>query len=256
MTTTEVNALTTLQLPVMEFEDVAALVPTVIRNLTNAQLNSFTTQQLSSFTLAQVSALTVAQRASLSAPKLAALPVVPVPATPAGPTLWLSPTTAAGNVPEIIDLADFASNFVRANIGNAASWAISPYSYVDQGVTHYEGEGVMFTINKLSSKNSKAILTVVYKNNTGSDERPYMYVRNLTGAIKGSLKVKWNGVTVLTVETGPMPTEVVDYYPDDLANFGAAGKLTPGQSTVLAIELEATGATNEITGEIFFGYYT
>jgi hypothetical protein len=265
LTTAGAGALTSSQLAAMELGDVAALSPVAVRNLSDQQLNSFTTRQLAAFTLAQAAALTTTQLNSLTAPKRAALPTIPVPPAPAVPTLWKDPSTVAGNVPEIVDLSDFANNFVRANIGNAASWTISPYSFVNQGVTTYDGEGVMFTINRLSKAVSKAVLTVIYKNNAadpnrpGKDlagnQRPYMYIRNLTGTIKGSLNVKWNGVTVLAVPTGAMPTGVIDYYPDESANFGAGGRLAPGQSTALVVELEATGATNQIKGEIFFGYY-
>ena len=156
--------------------------------------------------------------------------------------------------------------FTVANIGNAASWTLVPYSFVDNGTTYYDGEGIMFTINNVTTATSKVVLSLIYKNNGADPERPgidlngnqwpYMYVRNLTGAINGNLTVRWNGQTVAYVPSGDMPSDYIfEYYPDDDDHFQAAGKLVPGQSTAMVIEIEAKGAATVITGELFFGYY-
>lgn len=265
MTTAEVAVLSRPQLAAMEPEDVAAIIPPAIHNLTTDQLTALTTAGLAAFTDFQVLALSSEQLGSLDVPQRDALPVPPTPPAPAVPTLWIAPNTLAGNVEEIVSLSDFAVSFVRANIGNAASWVIKPYSFVDQGTTHYDNAGIVFTINNVSPATSKMVLTVAYKNNAADPSRPgkapdgsqhpYMYVRNLTGTIRGNMTIRWNGQTVVSASSGVMPGGVFDYYPDDLQNFGAAGKLTAGQSTALIVEIEATGAATEISGELFFGYW-
>lgn len=264
MTTAEVSALTTSQLAAMEPTDVAAIIPAAIHNLTTEQLTAFTTKEIAAFTPAQVTALTTDQVGSLTISQQNAIPAAPAPPTPPVRTLWLSPKVVAKNAPEIISLSDFANNCVRANIGNAASWTITPYSFVDAEVTYYDNAGVIFNINNVSPTASKAVLTVIYKNDVDNPERPgkdaagyqypYLYVRNLTGAIEGRFTVKWNGVTIVEA-SDELPGGVFDYYPDEVTNFGAGGKLAPTQSTGMVIEIEATGSATAISGEVFFGYY-
>jgi hypothetical protein len=270
LSTAQVKALTTAQLAAMEPEDVASVSPAAIGQLSTDQIKAFGVAELAAFTLPQVAEITTAQRAALSTQQRNALPVIPqFPVPPPTPGFWLDEKTVPGNVTRIVDLGDFANNVVRANIGNAASWSIAPISYQDaQGNVQYDNWGVKFNIDNISYTPSKAVLTVVYKNNAaaprspgdGKDSQgyqyPHLYITNLRGKINGDISVKWNGRTVLPATSGILPsTELFDYLPDDLANFGPiAGRLAPDQVTAFVIEIEAAGSSAAVSGEIFMAY--
>lgn len=269
LSTAQVKALTTAQLAAMEPEDVAAVSPAAIGQLSTDQIKAFSVAELAAFTLPQVAEITTAQRTALSTQQRNALPVIPqFPVPPPTPGFWLDEKTVPGNVARIVDLADFANNVVRANIGNAASWSIAPISYLDaQGNVRYDNWGVKFNIDNISYTPSKAVLTVVYKNNAAAPRRPgdgkdaqgyqypHLYITSLNGKINGDISVKWNGQTVFSATSGTLPTGNFDYLPDDPANFGPIeGRLAPDQVTAFVIEIDAVGSAVAISGELFMAY--
>jgi hypothetical protein len=82
----------------------------------------------------------------------------------------------------------------------------------------------------------------------------------LIGAVEGYFSIKWNGQTVVYIDSKVDPQDLVpdyvyEYYPDDPANFGVGGRLAAGESTAMVVEIEAAGSATNISGDIFFGYY-
>jgi hypothetical protein len=270
LTSAGISALTTAQLAAMQTEDIAAISPSAIFNLSTDKLSAFTTQGLAAFRLVQVAALTSTQLQSLTTDQQAALPTAPAPSPASIPTFWIPRTKAAGNVSDIADLSNFANNYVRSNIGDAASWDINPYSFPWEGQTYFDNHGVLFTLDKVNQVRSRATLTFVYTNDASNPTRrgidaqgyqyPYIYVRHLIGAVEGYFSVKWNGQTVAYIDSNVDPKDmdvdyVYEYYPDDPANFGVGGRLAAGESTAMVVEIEAAGSATNISGDIFFGYY-
>lgn len=270
LTSAEIAAFTTAQLAAMQTEDIAAISTAAIANLGTDKISAFTTQGLAALRLSQVSALTSTQLQSLTSEQQAALPTAPAPSPDTIPTFWIPRKNVAGNVSDIADLSSFANNFVRSNIGDAASWDIAPYSFPWEGNTYYDNHGVLFTLDKVNEVRSRTTLTFVYTNDSSNPGRrgtdaegyqyPYMYVRHLTGAVDGYFSVKWNGQSVVYIDSKVDPKDmnvdyVYEYYPDDPGNFGLGGRLAPGESTAMIIEIEAAGSATNISGDIFFGYY-
>ena len=265
LSTNQTKVLSTTQLQAMEPVDVASLPAGSITQFTTTQLKSLSVAQLGALTLPQVGEINAVQRNALSNDQISALKVIPqFPSQPVAPGFWIPETSVAGNVARIVDLDNFANNLTRANIGNAASWSIAPYSVTVGNNTTIDNSGFKFSVNKISQALSRAILTVVYKNDASNPSRPgkdaegyqypYVYVASLTGSITGNISIKLNNQQVFAASTGNMPTDTFTYYPFEVQNFGDNGKIAPNQVTAFVVEIEATGSAANVSGEIFMAY--
>jgi hypothetical protein len=169
-------------------------------------------------------------------------------------SFWTTCTATLG-VSKLISNLDLCPlNFTSSRIGDAVSGMPGKW-IVEQNTTIPSATDVSFEV---TGKYSKMTLVVCYRNdyvdaaNPGigsadADGNKYPYIAflptsNISAFGIGSfVRLKWNGVKIFEflnqASTKPLPA----YLPSALKNYGDLGRVGPGQTGSIVIEIEAQG---------------